>query len=63
MIKMKNNDEWFVEVCGTCQKIKLVHDDIRETLGDPGFICKKCEDNRKDFEKFMEDLTCVPGWS
>ena len=49
-------DEWFEEVCGTCQREKLVHVDMRDTLGDPGFICRKCEENRQDFEKFMENM-------
>ena len=49
-------EEWFEEVCGTCNKVKLVHNDIRDTLGDPGFICRKCEENRQDFEKFMNDM-------
>lgn len=49
-------DEWFEEVCGTCQREKLVHVDMRDTLGDPGFICRKCEENRQDFEKFMKDM-------
>ena len=49
-------DEWFEEVCGTCQREKLVHVDMRDTLGDPGFICRKCEEDRQDFEKFMEHM-------
>lgn len=55
---LKEGDEWFEEVCGTCQKVKLVHDDERDTLGNPGFICEQCENNREDFEKFMEDMLC-----
>ena len=49
-------EEWFEEVCGTCNKVKLVHNEIRDTLGDPGFICRKCEENRQDFEKLMKDM-------
>lgn len=53
---MDDEGEWFEEVCGTCMKVKSVHNDIRDTLGDPGFICRKCECDRQDFEKLMEDM-------
>ena len=49
-------DEWFEEVCWVCEKVKLVHDDERATMIDPGFICKKCEEERTDFESFMKDM-------
>lgn len=54
--ELELSDEWFEEVCGTCQREKLVHVDMRDTLGDPGFICRKCEEDRQDFEKFMEHM-------
>ena len=49
-------DEWFEEICWICEKEKLVHLDERATLVDPGFICRKCEENRQDFEKFMTNM-------
>ena len=49
-------EEWFEEVCGTCNKVKLVHNDMRDTLGDPGFICEECETKRECFEEFMKEM-------
>jgi len=49
-------DEWFEEVCWVCDKVKLVHDDERATLIDPAFICEDCEEERKSFELFMENM-------
>jgi len=53
---MNNDDEYFEEMCWICGQVKLVHDDERTNLGNPGFICKECEDERNDYEKFMKDV-------
>jgi len=42
------DDEWFEEVCWKCGKEKLVHNDINSDLGNPAFICKKCEGLNSD---------------
>lgn len=42
------DDEWFEEVCWKCGKEKLVHNDMNSDLGNPAFICKKCEGLNSD---------------
>jgi len=49
-------DRCFEEVCWVCNKVKFVHDDIKTTFADPGFICQECEEKRKSFEKFMKGM-------
>ena len=40
--------DWFYEVCWICGKEKLVHNDMNSDLGNPAFICKKCEGLNSD---------------
>ena len=39
-------EEYFEEICGLCGKCKMVHDDPLTNLGNPGFVCKECEEKR-----------------
>ena len=39
-------DGWFKEVCGVCGQIRNVHDDPDTNLGNPGFICFRCQEER-----------------
>lgn len=47
MVNQKD-DEWFEEICWICQNIKLVHNDEKTSLEDPGFICEECENKRNE---------------
>ena len=51
-IELSNN--WFNEICWICGKEKLVHDDVKTSLNDPGFICEDCENDRNRSEDMLE---------
>lgn len=46
----KKYDGWFEEVCGVCQQTRIVHDDPHTNLGNPGFICSGCQEDRNRCE-------------
>ena len=55
---MENDEnEWFEEVCGVCGQIKHVHDDLDTNLGNPGFICFKCQQERNRLQNRQTELT------
>ena len=46
----KMYDGWFEEVCGVCQQIRNVHNDPNTDLGNPGFICLRCQEEQNKLD-------------